>query len=145
MSVSRFTVNGTKTGVNIQYAPKAASTAITPNSLVTRDANGRLIPAVPASTYIAGVAIERVASTDPDFAATTDIAFDEPREGDQFVMAVDDTATSGFVPGVTRTIVNATTVKAAAIAGGEEPLVRVHRILSATSAVVSFITQTNRS
>lgn len=145
MSVSRYTVNADKTGVNLQYAEKKASTAMTEGTLLTVDAAGRLTPAADDSTFIKGIAVRRVTSADADYAATSVTAYDEPREGELFVMSVDDTSTSGFAPGVTRTINDAAEVKAAAIGAGEEPLVRIHKILSGTSAVVSFITQTNQS
>lgn len=139
-------MNGDKTGVNLVRDPKKASTAITENTLLTLDSAGRLTPAVNASTFIKGVSVERVATTDAGYAATSELAVDEPREGDLFVMDVDDTATSGFVPGVLRTINDAGEVKAAALNGTTDVgLVRVHKILSATSAVVSFITLTNQS
>lgn len=144
MSVTRYKVNATKTGVNLGYAPKKASTAMTEHTLLTLDTAGRLTPATDASTFIAGVAVVRVTSADADYASTTEIPYDVPAEGELFVMDVDDTTTSGFVAGVTRTINDAGEVKAAAITT-EEPLVRIHKILSDTSAVVSFITLTNQS
>lgn len=142
MSVSRYTVNADKTGVNLQYAEKKASTAITENTLLTVDAAGRLTPATATSTFIKGVAVKRVTSSDADYASTTVVPYDEPREGELFVIAVDDTSTSGFAPGVVRSLNDAGEVQAAAASGGEIGLVRVHKILSATSAVVSLVTQT---
>lgn len=144
MAVSRYTVGDTMKAVNLRYAPKKASTAMSINTLLgVEAATGRLIPATAALTYVKGVAVERIAATDADYAGTTEIAYDEPREGDLFIMDVDDTATAGFVPGVLRTINNAGQIKAAAKGGGEFDLVRVHKILSATSAVVSLITYTD--
>lgn len=143
MSVSRYTVNADKTGVNLQYAQKKASTAMTEGTLLALDSAGRLEPATATDTFIKGIAVTRVASTDADYASTTTIAYDEPREGELFVMDVDNTATAGFVPGVIRTINNAGEVKAAALNGStDRGTVRIHKILSATSAVVSFVTQT---
>lgn len=142
MSVSRYTVNADKTGVNLQYAEKKASTAITEDTLLDVDSAGRLQPASNTSTAIKGIAVRRVVSGDDDYADTTTVAYDEPREGELFVMDVDDTTTSGFAPGVTRTINDAGEVKAAALSGADIGTVRIHKILSDTSAVVSFVTQT---
>ena len=145
MSVSRYTVNADKTGVNLQYAPKKASTAMTIGTLLGVEvATGRLIPCTNALLFVKGVAVERIAATDSDYAATTEIAYDEPREGELFVMDVDDTTTANFVPGVTRSINNAGQIMAAAYTT-EKPLVRIHKILSATSAVVSLITLDNNA
>ena len=144
MALSRFTVNAAKTGVNLRYAPKKASTAMTIGTLLGVEvATGQLIPAVNTLTYVKGVAVERIAATDADFAATTEIAYDEPREGELFVMDVDNTATALFFPGVSRTINNAGQIKAAVKGAGEFNMVRIHKILSATTAVVSLITMTN--
>ncbi len=143
MSVSRYTVNGDKTGVNLRYASKKASTAMTEGTLLALDSAGRLEPATATDTFIKGIAIRRVAAADADYAGTGEIAYDEPREGDLFVMDVDDTTTANFVPGAIRTINDAGEVKAAALNGTtDRGTVRIHKILSATSAVVSFVTQT---
>ena len=145
MAIFRNTVSQGNTGVNLRYAPKKSSTVLTPNTLLTVEAGtGFLIPAVPASTYVKGLAVERVASTDPDFAATTEIGYDEPREGEVFIMDVDNTATGGFVPGVSRALINAGLIKAA-VPGADIPLVRIHKILPGNQAVVSLITMTNNS
>lgn len=130
MSVFRYDVAGDKTGVNLRRAPKAASTAITENTLLTRDSNGRLIPAVAASTFVVGVSAERVVAADSNYAATSELVFDEPREGDLFIMDVDNASTAGFVAGVERTLINAGQIKAAAVAGGEVALVRVVKVFT---------------
>lgn len=143
MAVSRYTVNADKTGVNLQYAEKKASTVMTEATLLALDSAGRLEPATATDTFIKGIAVRRVAAADADYAATTVTAYDEPREGELFVMDVDDTSTVGFAPGVLRTINNAGQIKAAALNGTtDRGTVRIHKILSATKAVVSFVTQT---
>jgi hypothetical protein len=145
MSVFRSVVNGDKTGVNLQYNAKKASTAIAENTLLTLDAAGQLIPAVAASTFVVGVAVGRVTAADEDYAATSAIGFDQALDGDRFIMSVDDASTAGFVNGVTRAIVNAGQIKAAAV-GADAPLVRVHKVFTATDeAEVSLISLTNQS
>lgn len=144
MAVSRYTVGTLNTGVNLRMAPKKASTAMTINTLLGVEvATGQMIPLVPTLTFVKGVAVERIVSTDGDFAAITEIAYDEPREGELFVMDVDNTGTALFVPGVSRTIINAGLIKAAAKGAGEFNFVRIHRILPGNQAVVSLITLTN--
>lgn len=141
MSVFRYDVAGDKTGVNLRRAPKKASTAITENTLLARDSAGRLQPATDTSTNIVGVSMERVTSADSNYAATSDIVYDEPREGDLFVIDVDDTTTSGFVPGVSRALNNAGQVKAAALDGVDDvATVTLVKILSNTSAVFTIKT-----
>lgn len=141
MSVFRYDVAGDKTGVNLRRAPKKASTAITENTLLTRDAAGRLTPATDTSAYVVGVSTERVTSADSNYAATSDLVYDEPREGDLFVIDVDNTATSGFIPGVERALNNAGQVKAAALDGVDDvAVVRLVKILSATQAVFTLKT-----
>lgn len=117
MSVFRNTVAGDKTGVNLQYAPKAASTAIAENVFLARDASGNLELADADSASIVGVSVTRVTSNDDDYAANTEIAYDEPREGDTFIVDVDDASTAGFVPGVERELLDEGTVLAGAVTG----------------------------
>lgn len=130
MSVSRYDVAGDKTGVNLRRAPKAASTVITENTLLTRDANGRLIPATDESANVVGVSVERVTATDSNYAATSELVYDEAREGDLFIMDVDDASTSGFVPGVSRSLNDAGEIQAAASAGDEVDVVTVVKVFT---------------
>lgn len=139
MSVSRFRPSSDGRAMNIEHGPKAASQVIAQNELLTRDASGNLIPAVIGSTSLAGISLSQVNATDENYATTDDIQFDEAREGDEFIMSVDDASTAGFVPGVTRAILNSTTVKAAAD-GVNANFVVVKKVLTATDeAVVSFV------
>lgn len=143
MSVFRSDVNANKTGINLERNAKAASTAIVENTFLTLDASGNLIPAVAASTFIVGVSVERVTATDDNYASTDELGYDEPREGERFIVDVDDAGTVGFVPGVTRAIVDAGTVKAA-VPGADVPLVRIHKVFTATdTAEVSIISLTS--
>ncbi len=142
MAVSRYDVNGTKTGVNLKYEQKRASTAITENTLVTRHTDGRITPAVNTSTFVLGVAVERVTSANADFAATSVIGYDAAREGEEFIMDVDDGGTVGFQAGVARSLINAGTIKAAAPSGGDVATVRVKKVLPNNQAIVTLITET---
>jgi hypothetical protein len=126
----------------LKYEAKRASTAITENTLLTRHTDGTLTPAVAASTHVLGVAVRRAVSTDADYAANTRVAYDAAREGEEFVMDVDDASTGGFQPGVARTLINAGQIKAAAPGGGENATVVVKRVLPGNKAVVTLKTET---
>lgn len=146
MSVFRHNVAGDKSGVNLQYAPKAASTVIAENRFLTRDAAGRLIPAEDTAATIVGVSVTRVTAADGNYAATSEIAYDEPREGDVFLVDVDDAGTAGFVPGVSRALLESSagaTVKAAAIAGDDVATVVIKKVFTDTDqALVTIKTPT---
>lgn len=142
MSVSRYDVNGTKTGVNLKYEGKRASTAITENTFLTRHTDGTLTPATTASTNIIGVAVARTTSSDSDYAANTRVAYDAAREGEEFIVDVDDATTSGFQAGVERALADAGTVQAAAVGSGEVATVVVKRVLPGDKAVVTVKTET---
>ena len=137
--ISRFRPASDGRAVNIVYGKKAASTVITADSLLTRNASGLLIPAVNASTNIAGVSMVDVVATDPNYAATSEIQLDFPMDGDEFIMDVDDAATAGFVAGVKRSILNANTVKAAADAAVPNFIVVKRVMVADNQAVVSLI------
>jgi hypothetical protein len=142
MSVSRHDVNGTKTGVNLKYEAKRASTAITEGTFLTRHTDGTLTPATAASANILGVAVRRAVAADADYAANTRIAYDAAREGEEFIVDVDDATTVGFQAGVSRALVNAGQVKAAAVGSGEVATVVVKRVLPNDKAVVTVKTET---
>ncbi len=82
---------------NIQVSAKKASTAFAIESVVAIDSNGFIAPAVAASANIAGISLEKVVSTDSDYASTRAIAFDYPRPGERFVMEFNTTPTQTMV------------------------------------------------
>jgi hypothetical protein len=137
--ISRFRPASDGRALNIVNGNKAASTVITADSLLTRNASGLLIPAVNASTNIAGVSMVDVVATDPNYAATSEIQLDFPMDGDEFIMDVDDAATAGFVAGVKRSILNANTVKAAADTAVPNFIVVKRVMIADNQAVVSLI------
>lgn len=139
MAVTRRDLGTGVSGVNLQYAPKAASTVITERTLVTRDAAGRLIPAVAGSTSVLGVALSRVTATDADYGATSLKAYDEAREGDVFLM--DIVNTTNVVPGLAMTLLNAGTIDTQANIGAQTQVV-VKRIVSPTKVEVTLRTPT---
>lgn len=139
MAVSRRDLGTGIAGINPQYAPKAASTVITENTLLARDASGRLIPAVPSSTSVVGVALSRVTAADTDYTATSLKAYDEPREGDVFLM--DIVNTTSVVPGLAMTLLNAGTINTFANIGAQTQVV-IKRIVSATKVEVTLKTPT---
>lgn len=139
MAVSRRDLGTSVPSMNLQYAPKAASTVITENTLLTRDASGRLIPAVDASTSVVGVAVSRVTAADADYAANSLKAYDEPREGDTFIM--DIVNTTSVVPGLAMTLLNAGTINTFANIGGQTQVV-IRKIVSPTKVEVTLRTPT---
>jgi hypothetical protein len=139
MSVSRRDLGTGVSGVNLQYAPKAASTVITERTLVTRDSAGRLVPAAAGSTSVLGVALSRVTAADADYAATSLKAYDEAREGDVFLM--DIVNTTNVVPGLAMTLLNAGTIDTQANIGGATQVV-IKRIVSSTKVEVTLKTPT---
>ncbi len=139
MSVNRRDLGTSVPSVQMQYAPKAASTVITENTLLTRDAAGRLIPAVPTSTSVVGVGLSRVNATDSDYAATSLKAYDEAREGDVFLM--DIVSTASVVPGLAMTILNAGTINNFAGIGVQTQVV-IKRVVSSTKVEVTLKTPT---
>ena len=141
MSVSRLRPASDGRSMDLDYAKKKASTAIALNELLTLDSNGQLIPAVTASKFVVGVSMTTVLSTDPNYATTDEIQYDAARDGDLFIMDVDDASTAGFVAGVERAINNSGQIKAAAPSAGNGRLVRIRKVLTATNqAVVELIT-----
>ena len=142
MSVSRYRSASDGRSLDIAYGNKKASTAITANTLLTLDSNGQLIPAVAATVTVVGVALSTVVSTDNNYATTDEIQYDAARDGDEFIMDVDDASTSGFVAGVKRSINNAGEIQAAAAGNNEGLLVLVKKVFTATDkAVVELITK----
>lgn len=139
MAVSRRDLGTRVSGIIPTYAAKAASTAIVENTLLTRDAAGRLIPAVAGSTSVVGVALSRVTAADADFTGTTLKAYDEPREGDVFIM--DIVNTTSVVPGLAMTILNAGVINTFANIGGQTQIV-IKRIVAPTKVEVTLRTPT---
>ena len=141
MSVNRHRSASDGRSMDIAYGKKKASTAIALNTLLTLDSNGQLIPAVTASLFTVGVSLSTVLSTDSNYATTDEIQYDAARDGDLFIMSVNDAATAGFVAGVERAIVNSGQIKGAAAGAGEGRLVRVKKVLTDDDlAVVELIT-----
>jgi hypothetical protein len=139
--VSRHNSAGAGSSLNIAYGNKDASVVLEQNELLTLNATGELIPAVASSLFVVGANLTSVIATDDNYATTDQIQFDKALSGDEFIMAVDDASTSGFVPGVKRGIVDSKTIKAAAAGTGEGRLVRVIRVdVAEDLAVVELIT-----
>lgn len=141
MSVSRYRSASDGRSLDINYGKKKVSTAIAANTLLTLDANGFLIPAVEASVTVVGASLSTVLATDANYATTDEIQYDAAKDGDEFIMAVDDAGTSGFVAGVKRSINNSGEIQAVAASTGEGLLVLVKKVITADNlAVVELIT-----
>lgn len=76
---------------------KKASTAITQNTVLAIDDNGYLIPATATTTNIKGIAQEKIASTDSDYATARNTFIDIPLPGDLFEMDCNTTITQTMV------------------------------------------------
>lgn len=74
---------------NIEYYPKAASTAFPLGSLVYANGSGFLIPADATSGDHLGVLITEVLSTDSDYASATKVPVDVPNINDVFEVDVE--------------------------------------------------------
>lgn len=126
-------------GINPQYEAKAASTAITENTLVTRDGSGRLVPATASSTTVLGPSMSRVVSTDTDYASNTFKVYDAAREGDLFEMDIVDT--TSVVPGLAMTLKDAGTVDSYANIGAQKQVV-INKVLPNNKVLVTLVTPT---
>ncbi len=113
MSVSRYRPASDGRSLNIEHAPKKASQLIDQDELLSHDTSGNLIPAVAASLHIAGISLTKVVATDDNYTTNDEIQYDAPLQGDEFIMAVDNASTALFKAGVTRSILNSKTIKAA--------------------------------
>jgi hypothetical protein len=138
MSVFRHTASRTHSGQDLKPVQKKASTVMTANTFGTYDSAGRLQVATSASTSIQAIIQRTVASTDSDYADTTTVLVDVPREGDEFI--IDTSASSGFVAGDERPLSAAGTMKATAATTGEVPVLVVKKALTGSKAVVTVKT-----
>jgi len=138
MSVFRYTASRTHTGQDLKSVQKKASTAMVAATFGSLDSAGRLQPATSASTSIAGVIQREVASTNSDYADTSTVLLDVPREGDEFI--IDVSAASGYVAGDERPLSAAGEMKAGAAATGEVPVLVVQKVLPGSKAVVTVKT-----
>ena len=139
--VSRHNSAGAGRSVNIAYANKDASIVLEQDELLTLNATGELIPAVTASLFVVGANLTSIVATDDNYATGDKIQYDKALSGDEFIMAVDDASTAGFVAGVKRGIVDSKTIQAAAAGTDEGLLVRVISVDTVNDlAVVELIT-----
>jgi hypothetical protein len=139
--ISRLNSAGAGSSLNIAYANKDASIVLEQDELLTLNATGELIPAVTASLFVVGAGIVSIIATDDNYATTDKIQYDKALSGDEFIMAVDDAGTAGFVAGVKRGIVNSKTIQAAAAGTDEGLLVNVISVDTVNDlAVVQLIT-----
>jgi hypothetical protein len=142
MSVSRYNVSRNRDGVDLERLAKAASTAFVENQFVTYNASSQLIPAVPTSTYIVGVGLERVTSSDANYADNSFYEYDQPSEGDKFVADID--STSGVNVGDEKAINNAGQVRGGAVST-DQPTIRILGILPNNKVIITFKSFTNKS
>jgi hypothetical protein len=138
--IERLTTNGSVRGVALtDKYKKKASTVIAANTVLALDSAGELIPATTTTPRIAAITRGSVAATDSDYATNSVFRVDQINHDDEFLIDVDDASTAGFVAGVTRALLNAGTVKAAAPASGNEALVIIKKVFVADNkAIVSF-------
>lgn len=138
MSVFRFTASRTHSGQDLDPVEKKASTVMVAATFGAYDSAGRLQPATSASTSIQAIIQRTVATTDSDYAATTIVLADTPREGDEFI--IDTSAASGFVKGDERPLSSAGVMKAGVATTGEVPVLVVKKVLPGSKAIVTIKT-----
>lgn len=139
--IQRNTTDGSVRGINLtDKYKKKASTVLAANTVLALDSNGDLIPATISTPRLVAITRGSVASTDADYASNIPFRVDEIKtSGEEFLMDVDDASTSGFVAGVTRALLNASTVKAAAPASTNEALIIIKKVFVADNkAIVSI-------
>ena len=89
--------NSGKPNISGDYIKKA-STAINIGDIVTlEEATGHIIPAVAGSTNVKGIALEKIASTDSDYATARNTFIEVPTPGDLFEIACNTTITQAMV------------------------------------------------
>jgi len=128
MAAKRFNISTGTPGVNLQYKPKAASTAFSGQGLVTYDSDGNITPATSDSTFVIGI----------DYADTSLKAIDEARPSDRFIMDID--SATGVDRGDELGLDDAETVNSAALAAGENALVVIDEVLQDDQVVVTLKT-----
>lgn len=95
---------------NVQMIAKAASTAIAVDEILTISAAGFVTPAVAASANLIGLSMERVASTDTDFAGTRKIQIDVPTGAQPFILDTTGGAVAQTMVGEFFDLSNSTTL-----------------------------------
>ena len=85
-----------KTTTSLTFLKKA-SQAIDLNSVVSIDADGYIIPATASTTNIKGIALEKISSTDSDYATARAIPIDIVKPGELFEMACNTALTQTMV------------------------------------------------
>ncbi len=86
-----------KHNISADYLKKASTAIAVGDVLTIESATGHLIPATASTTNIKGIAIQKVASTDSDYATARNTFVDIPLPGDLFVMACNTTITQAMV------------------------------------------------
>lgn len=99
---------------NVQFFAKAASTAIGIDDILTINAAGFVAPAVAASANLIGLSMERVASTDSDFAGTRKISVDVPSGAQQFIIDTTGASVAQTMVGEFFDLSNSTTLNVGA-------------------------------
>lgn len=85
-----------KPNVTLNFLKKA-SQALDANSVVSIDANGYIIPATAVTTNYKGIVLQKVASTDSDYATARAVPIDVVKPGELFEMACNTTITQTMV------------------------------------------------
>ena len=124
---------------NIEYWPKAASTAFTCNALVYDNGSGAIIPADSTSGDHVGVVLKTVASTDSDYASTTKIPVDVAGENDIFEVDCGGTATAALIG----TFIDLTNSTTADEASSSKDALLVVGFISASKLLVKIASRKN--
>jgi len=87
-----------KGSVKVEYIPKTASTAIA-NGAIISSSSGQAIPGTSTTSSHVGICIRKIASTDADYASTTEIPYIVPSQ---------DAIFEGDATGLTAALVDTT-------------------------------------
>jgi hypothetical protein len=120
---------------NIEWYPKKASTAFAVGDLVYADGSGAIQPADSTSGDHIGIIMKDVASTDSDYASTTKVPVDVPRDGDEFVV---DVGTGTFTAAMVGSRYDLKDENEIDVSATSKKVVTVTRFISSSKAVVKI-------
>lgn len=119
----------------VEHLPKAASTAMSANTMVARSAAGYITPATATSTEVLGLAMRTVTSADADYASATPVPVLVPLDGAIFLASGEAHNATAAMNGEFVDISDADTVN-----GGANSLevVKIEKYIDANTAEISF-------
>lgn len=95
---------------------KAASTAMAVNEILTINSSGFVTPAVAASANLIGLSMQKIASTDTDYASNTKIEVDVPTGAQNYIIDTTGAAVAQTMVGEFFDLSDSTTLNVGAAA-----------------------------